>query len=513
MKNLSITNKILMLIATMGFLGAVIGWFGISKISESNSQLDSVIENSFLPFQNLQQLSYLFGSTILLDIEKMANGEIPWEVGQKEIKGKITKAEALLDNIDYNSELVEEAFYYQQVGAHIIEITAKLSFWINQTRLSPTLEKDELLELALLFENLHTELSTLMDLQIKKASIVQEQNKENFKKAKIYFTLILSFGVLFSILSAFVILFNIKSNIGSLSRLINKIASGDLSTAIIRKGNKDFGELQENLRLLSDKFSEILEISQTTASNISFTSQEMSSNSQSLSDGANKQAASVEEIAASMEEISTRVQENADNTLTTKKLSSKIVSNIQVGSDNVKETADAIRSIASKISIIGDIAFQTNILALNAAVEAARAGEHGKGFGVVAAEVGKLAERSKVAALDINALSQSGVNLADESHKLLLQFVSEITKASTLVAQITNANLEQNDGISGVNSAIQMLNNITQQNATSSEELASISEEMTAQAQILQESIQYFKFQNKDNSSDEEQKYLNPAKR
>jgi methyl-accepting chemotaxis protein len=446
-----------------------------------------------------------------LYIEKIVNEETNWEIGKKEFENRIVDAEVLINDFKPDSNNIDELYYYQIIHQRIQQIKTELNIYFSQTSFSASRDKTQFSKLILLFDDLQTDLNTLMGLQIKKALLVQENNQANFTKSKIYFAIILSIGVAISMTLALIILIGIKSYIRSLNRLIQKIASGDLSTIIVQRGGKEFGKLHESLKLLSDKFTEVLEISQTAANSVSFTSQEMSSNSQLISRGASQQAASIEEIATSMEQISGRIEENTANTLATQKISTKVVTDIKATSNNVKQTVEAIQSIASKISIIGDIAFQTNILALNAAVEAARAGEHGKGFGVVAAAVGKLAERSKTAAIDIDSLSLSGVDLALESHKILIQFVAEITETSNLISKITNANLEQNDGISDINSSIQVLNQITQQNAASSEELATVSEEMAAQAQILKESIQYFKFQEYANPSNKEQKYLNPA--
>ncbi|MDE3166203.1 MAG: methyl-accepting chemotaxis protein, partial [Acidobacteriota bacterium] len=152
----------------------------------------------------------------------------------------------------------------------------------------------------------------------------------------------------------------------------------------------------------------------------------------------------------------------------------------------------AMKEIASKISIIEEIARQTNMLALNAAIEAARAGEHGKGFAVVAAEVRKLAERSQKAAGEINQLSGSTVRVAEKAGEMLEKLVPNIQKTADLVKEISAASNEQNTGAEQINTALQQLQTVIQQNASAAEEMASTSEELTGQSDGLMTTIDFF---------------------
>ncbi|WP_245334316.1 methyl-accepting chemotaxis protein, partial [Bradyrhizobium guangdongense] len=139
---------------------------------------------------------------------------------------------------------------------------------------------------------------------------------------------------------------------------------------------------------------------------------------------------------------------------------------------------EAMQTIAEKITIVQEIARQTDLLALNAAVEAARAGEHGKGFAVVASEVRKLAERSQAAAADIGTLSTESVKVAQEAGQMLSKLVPDIKKTAELVQEITAACREQDVGSAQINQAIQQLDKVGQQNASASEQVSSTSEEL-----------------------------------
>lgn len=271
-----------------------------------------------------------------------------------------------------------------------------------------------------------------------------------------------------------------------------KMAKGDLTAEFDIQQKDEIGVLGANLQMMSTRFREILTYVSSTAENLSAASLELSSTSQVVSQGASEQASSAEEVSAAIEEMAANIQQNTENAKLTERIAVKAEGNIQVGSEKVIQTVEAMREIAEKISIIGDIAFQTNILALNAAVEAARAGEHGRGFGVVAAEVGKLAERSKIAAQEIDKLTKTSVRNAEDAGTLMKEIVPEFQKTSHLVQEISSANREQSAGADQINSAIQQLNMVTQQNAATSEELSTNAVELSAQAEQLQEIISFF---------------------
>jgi methyl-accepting chemotaxis protein len=212
-----------------------------------------------------------------------------------------------------------------------------------------------------------------------------------------------------------------------------------------------------------------------------------------MSQGASEQASSAEEVSSSMEEMVSNIQQNTDNAMQTEKIALQAVEAVRKGSESTTVAVKSMKDIASKVSIIGDIAYQTNILALNAAVEAARAGEYGQGFAVVAEEVRKLAERSQVAAEEIDGLTESGVAVADEAGKQLVEIVPDIEKTAKLVQEIAAASMEQNTGADQVNNAIQQLNQVIQQNAAASEEMASSSEELSSQSEQMKEVVSYFR--------------------
>lgn len=254
--------------------------------------------------------------------------------------------------------------------------------------------------------------------------------------------------------------------------------------------------------LLTRSIMNVVRSIETSSSNVSSGTNQISSSSEELSQGANEQAASVEEISSAIEEMTATIRQNADNASQTEKIAAKSANDAKESGESVARTVKAMKDIADKISIIQEIARQTNLLSLNASIEAARAGEHGRGFAVVASEVQKLAERSQVAAAEISLLSGSSVEIAEKAGDMLGRLVPDIQKTSELVAEINAASSEQANGAQQINIAVQQLNSVVQQNASGAEELAATAEELSAQTVFMQEAVTFLKTGEKGGHSD-----------
>jgi methyl-accepting chemotaxis protein len=276
----------------------------------------------------------------------------------------------------------------------------------------------------------------------------------------------------------------------NVAALAGKMAEGELRLDVRERSNRD--GLMRSLKEMVNRLTSIVQEVQSGAENMASGSEELSASSESLSQGASEQASAVEESSSSMEEMSAAINQNADNARQTESLARKAAEDAKESGDAMTQTVAAMRQIAAKISIIEEIARQTDLLALNAAIEAARAGEQGRGFTVVASEVRKLAERSQAAAAEINTLSASSLDVAEQAGKLLEKLVPDILKTSELVQEIAASSHEQSAGAAQVNKALQQLDQVVQQNASASEELASTAEELSSQAEQLQTTVAFF---------------------
>ncbi len=288
-----------------------------------------------------------------------------------------------------------------------------------------------------------------------------------------------------------------------------RIAKGDLTVRLEASRPDEIGELVKAMAEMQRTLSgTIAGIRQSTES-ISTASAEIAVGNQDLSQRTEQTASNLQKAASSMEQLNSTVRQTAESARTANQLAAQAATVAARGGEVVTQvvsTMDEINAsskrIADIIGVIDGIAFQTNILALNAAVEAARAGEQGRGFAVVATEVRNLAQRSAQAAREIKALIDasvskvaSGTELVADAGKTMQEIVGSVQRVTDMIGEITAAAAEQSEGIGQINSSVNDLDRMTQQNAALVEQGAAAAASLREQAQRLATAAQAFRLQ------------------
>ena len=307
------------------------------------------------------------------------------------------------------------------------------------------------------------------------------------RSSTVLLALVVGFGL------AIVFARSISRDIVQITAVANGLAEGNLAQRIEIRSRDEVGQMADAIRQMVDTFSQVIGQVRNGAKTLSIAAGQVASSSQSLSQGTSQQAASVEEVTSSLAQMSASVTQNAENSRQMELMATKGAAEAEESGKVVSDAVGAMKTIAEKISIIEEIAYQTNLLVLNAAIEAARAGEHGKGFAVVAAEVRKLAERSQEAAKEIKSLAGSSVKVAERAGQLLIELVPSIRRTANLVQEVAAASQEQSLGVSLINKAMHQVDEVTRRNASAAEELSATADEMSSQAEALQRLVSFFR--------------------
>ncbi|SEU14024.1 methyl-accepting chemotaxis protein [Stigmatella erecta] len=494
--DLKISSKLLLSFLCLSMLSVLLGAFAIHQLSKMNDATDVVTDNrmpsiilvSTANTDSSDFLIYEHQHLLSTDAVRMASYERSMRQELESIDSNLRKYETLISSSE-ERRMYEE---FNKLWRDFLEEHERLLALSrsNQKEEARAVEQGRLQET---YQRASDKLEELVAAIQKSSSSASNDSDDIYAAARGWIFTVVGFSFLAGVLLSVLISRVISRPLADAVQVADRIAEGDLTVRIASTAEDETGRLLGAMQRMVQKLAQVISEVREGASTLASASAQVSSSSQSLSQGTSEQASSVEETTSSLEQITATITQNREHSRQMEQMAVQGARDADESGRAVKETVEAMGSIAEKISIIEEIAYQTNLLALNAAIEAARAGAHGKGFAVVATEVRKLAERSQTAAREISSLASQSVKVASRSGQLLVELVPSIRKTADLVQEVVAASAEQASGVTQMNKAMLHVDQVTQRNASASEELASTAEELSAQAEALQQLVSFFR--------------------